>query len=146
MCHITYLRRKLHKLGRQLFLHLWDHQGYLKDLIVVEEREMVAAKLHVFNYHDFACVQRLLVRAYKQRKSLLPSSWLSVHLSTYITVACTGRILVKFDSGGYMVICRLTRTLFEIGQIWRLLPQHLNHMTAARIRCLVLCFALSNNT
>jgi len=46
-----------------------------------------------------------------------------------------------------MVICRLTQNLFEIGQICRLLPQrHLNHMTAARIRCLVLCFALFNIT
>jgi hypothetical protein len=114
---------------------------------VIEEREVGAAKWHVFNYHGFACVQRLLAHAYKQRKSLLHSSWLSVHLSTYITAACIGQILVKFDSGGFMVICRLTRTLFEIGQICRLLPQrHLNHMSESIIRCLVLCFALSNIT
>jgi len=86
-----------------------------------------------------------LARPYKQRKSLLPSSWLSVSLSEYITAVCIGRVLVIFYIGDCVVICRLTPDLVEIGQIYRLLPQrHLSHMLAARIRCLVLCFALSN--
>jgi hypothetical protein len=53
----------------------------------------------------------------------------------HITAACIGRILVKFDSGGFMVIGILPPNLVEIGQLYRLLQQrHLSHSTAARIR------------
>jgi hypothetical protein len=144
MCNIA-RSKKFHELGRHVFVNMWGQQGYLKNLIVIEAREIGTTKWHVSNCRNFACVQRLYARSYKQRKSLLSSSWLSVHLSTYITADCIGRILVKFDSGGIMVICRLPPIFVEIGQIFRLLPQGLLcHILAARTRCPILCFTLSN--
>jgi len=139
MCHITYRSTKLHKLGTENFLNLWGKQEYLKDLTVIEEREMGATKWHVFNYHDFSHFRRNREKVFCLHRGCLS---ICQHISQRLALDGFSSNLIV---GGFMVICRLPPVLVEIGQICQLLPQRqLSHMLAARIWWLVLCFTLSN--